>query len=355
MPSSASAARSNSRGASARKADTHGGGLDDALLARLGDAALRIHQGGREWPLPTFQERAFDVLRGLIPFDSGMWGTASNDPNHIHNVHLDRQPREMIERYVVGGFQETDPIRAPASSNPGVTIRLSDISPKADWLAHRYYREFSSKWGICWCLCTVQIEPVSSLVGFMSLWRRDPDDDFSDTERHIKQFMTPHMMDAHREARLRHLRAGAPSAGATRQASAICDRFGILHTIEDAFLALLRLEWPAWRSARLPGPLADLAQSLKDAPYRGNAIVVVASHVSDLMLLEARRISPLDRLTDREREIARLYATGKSNQEIADILQISAATVRNHLATLYRKLQISNKAQLVRLAGETPF
>lgn len=50
--------------------------------------------------------------------------------------------------------------------------------------------------------------------------------------------------------------------------------------------------------------------------------------------------------------IAERYATGDSHKEIAGRFHIAPATVRNHLAAVYRKLEVKNKPQLIRaLAG----
>lgn len=325
--------------------------FDEVLSRRLSEAVLHLHKGAREWPVASFQARAFEVVRGLIPFDSGMWGTASNDPHHMHSVHLDHQPREMIEEYMAG-YQELDLVRPRVSAQPGVTVNLSDFMTREEQNACMIYREYMSRWGLECVLCTVLIEPVSSLIGFMSLWRKDPQKLFSETERRIKQFLVPHLMDAYREAQLRHMRAGARPASGARRAAAICDRFGILHAIEDSFVALLHEEWPAWRSAQLPQPLSSLSAESAGGAYRGALIVVDSSHFGDLTLLEAHQNTAVDRLTAREREIAKLYALGKTNHEIADALCISASTVRNHLTALYRKLEIANKAQLIRLVDE---
>lgn len=52
-------------------------------------------------------------------------------------------------------------------------------------------------------------------------------------------------------------------------------------------------------------------------------------------------------LTDREWEVAQLVAWGKGDKEIADILAISAHTVRTHLKRSFDKLQVSCRAELV--------
>lgn len=61
----------------------------------------------------------------------------------------------------------------------------------------------------------------------------------------------------------------------------------------------------------------------------------------------------LSALTDREREILLLVARGLSNEEIANELVISPATVKTHLARIMQKLDAHDRAGLVILAYET--
>jgi DNA-binding NarL/FixJ family response regulator len=50
-------------------------------------------------------------------------------------------------------------------------------------------------------------------------------------------------------------------------------------------------------------------------------------------------------LTEREREILNLIARGENNPAIAARLGISLKTVRNHVANIYNKLQVADRAQ----------
>lgn len=60
-------------------------------------------------------------------------------------------------------------------------------------------------------------------------------------------------------------------------------------------------------------------------------------------------------LTPRELEIATAYANGDTYRRIANRLYIAPATVRTHLATIYRKLGVSSKIELnTFLAGDKP-
>lgn len=52
-------------------------------------------------------------------------------------------------------------------------------------------------------------------------------------------------------------------------------------------------------------------------------------------------------LSDRERQVVRLMATGKSNQEIASVLSITEGTVKFHVNNILSKLQVSDRTQAV--------
>jgi DNA-binding NarL/FixJ family response regulator len=52
-------------------------------------------------------------------------------------------------------------------------------------------------------------------------------------------------------------------------------------------------------------------------------------------------------LTDREREILQLLAEGRSNKEVATLLEVSLSTVETHRANLMQKLNLHNTAEIV--------
>jgi DNA-binding NarL/FixJ family response regulator len=56
------------------------------------------------------------------------------------------------------------------------------------------------------------------------------------------------------------------------------------------------------------------------------------------------------RLTEREKEVLRLIAEGKSNKEIAESLCLSIKTVAAHRANIIEKLDIHSRAELVKYA-----
>lgn len=68
------------------------------------------------------------------------------------------------------------------------------------------------------------------------------------------------------------------------------------------------------------------------------------------MALEPRTDTPT--LTDRETEVLRQVATGRSARQIAETLVISHRTVENHVQSTLRKLQLHNRVELTRYAIE---
>lgn len=64
--------------------------------------------------------------------------------------------------------------------------------------------------------------------------------------------------------------------------------------------------------------------------------------------LRARGLSDsYELLTDREREILQLLAEGRSNKEVAALLDVGLSTVETHRANLMQKLNLHNTAEIV--------
>jgi two-component system response regulator NreC len=64
--------------------------------------------------------------------------------------------------------------------------------------------------------------------------------------------------------------------------------------------------------------------------------------------LRARGLSDsYELLTDREREVLQLLAEGRSNKEVASLLDVGLSTVETHRANLMQKLNLHNTAEIV--------
>lgn len=79
---------------------------------------------------------------------------------------------------------------------------------------------------------------------------------------------------------------------------------------------------------------------------------LMSSNVASSMLDELRRLDDGDEaeervISQREEEVLQLIADGCSTPEVAERLYISQKTVKNHLASIYQKLEARDRTQAV--------
>ena len=54
----------------------------------------------------------------------------------------------------------------------------------------------------------------------------------------------------------------------------------------------------------------------------------------------------LENLTPRELDVLKCIAEGMSNKQVAQMLSVSTTTVRSHVSSMIRKLNVENRTQL---------
>jgi DNA-binding NarL/FixJ family response regulator len=82
-------------------------------------------------------------------------------------------------------------------------------------------------------------------------------------------------------------------------------------------------------------------QEFTDAVRRvGNGGSVIDPEVVNQLVGRARRTSPLDALTDREKEVLALMAEGRSNQAISERMFLSEKTVEGHVRSIFTRLDL---------------
>jgi DNA-binding NarL/FixJ family response regulator len=57
-----------------------------------------------------------------------------------------------------------------------------------------------------------------------------------------------------------------------------------------------------------------------------------------------------DTLTDREKQVLKLVADGRSNKEVAELLGISVKTAMSHRENLMEKLGVHSRTELIKFA-----
>ena len=90
------------------------------------------------------------------------------------------------------------------------------------------------------------------------------------------------------------------------------------------------------------------AQELVALTESATADITIEPGDDTAMVYVTRRRHPaFDDLSPREHEVATLVAAGFSNQQIADALFISLATVKDHVHSIYAKTGFSRRAELI--------
>lgn len=86
--------------------------------------------------------------------------------------------------------------------------------------------------------------------------------------------------------------------------------------------------------------VSDLAAFATDVRRVARGDVVIDSELVTRLVAKRRRQDPLDRLTDRERQVLRLMAEGLTNTALSAELHLSPKTVEGHVRSIFTKLDL---------------
>lgn len=86
--------------------------------------------------------------------------------------------------------------------------------------------------------------------------------------------------------------------------------------------------------------VADVDEFLGALDRVGDGDTAIDPEVVTRVVRRERRNNPIDRLTDREREVLSLMAEGHTNAAIADRLVLNLRTVETHVGNIFTKLDL---------------
>jgi NarL family two-component system response regulator LiaR len=110
--------------------------------------------------------------------------------------------------------------------------------------------------------------------------------------------------------------------------------------------------FPAVRAGAISYLLKDvepdeLADAIRKAA-QGEAVLdsrVASRIIKELQGIRGEEVNPFTELSEREFEILRLIAAGKSNAQIAEILVLGESTVKTHISNIFKKLHLQDRTQ----------
>jgi DNA-binding NarL/FixJ family response regulator len=97
---------------------------------------------------------------------------------------------------------------------------------------------------------------------------------------------------------------------------------------------------------------SELANAIR-AVHRGGLVLdpeVARTAMEEAGPAAPGSADPYEALTDREKQVLKLVAEGRSNKEVAELLGISVKTAMSHREHVMEKLGVHNRTELVRFA-----
>ena len=284
---------------------------------------------------------ALMVLRTLVPFRSAWWGECSDSDasvgtrrrNWLHGrINLSASfAREWNQ------LAEADAFAAESIRNLGRVVRaIGDDDPDGDVSA------FSRRHDLANAMAVTLELPGSGMSFFVALYRGAGDVAFDDVQAALFAEFTRHLLQ-HWRARVRDMLL--TTSGTATDSFALADAHGELLYLGARLGRLLHQQFSGWGGSTLPPPVTALLAQAPCAMALGSEQLTVQA-CEALMVLALHRGGGRNTLPPRERTAAMLYAQGHSYKAIARLLNLSPATVRTYLRSVYLQLGVRNKIEL---------
>jgi DNA-binding NarL/FixJ family response regulator len=312
---------------------------------------LSLFRAARELPTAEFELEAVRLLRSEIGFDSANWGSGYTRTQRgglsvvpVANRSLNIDP-EAIQCWA--SINRADKVIPMVRKSPRTTFNLHApqvFSRKADLVM----RDYTKRFGRQNYLCTALTSGTDVLFEWFSIYRSDPARLFSESERLRCETFLQHLREASEINRLLHdNRAGSRGAlPVDGRFDALVDSSGRILSVQEGFLEQCSREWPQFDGSHLPPTLMERVFGSGLGIYRGRACAFRGRRVSDLFLISTGTRRATEVLSPRRMDVATQFAQGVSYKRIARNLGLSPATVRNHLASCYRALDVTSRSAL---------
>ncbi|MCB5186630.1 LuxR C-terminal-related transcriptional regulator [Methylobacillus caricis] len=310
--------------------------VSDLLIGNLYQSAIMESAS-------TFQAVALQQLNQLIGFDRAWWGIMSPERVgfQLRSSYRHELPQEFEEHWK--SVNSDDSLASNVYLKPRTTVHFS-------------YKELHSTPGlqslnaeqnIRQALCTSIFLPDKKSFLFISLFRSGRlAKPFSQRDIQVKERLTPHLYSSWRTNLQAEIERMIIPNRLLDASTAFVDNTGGILCADPMFTQFANELWPNWGThERLPSEIW-----LTTSDHVAKMLNVDRLGSGGLTRIDITRSTSINKLTPREKQIAFEYSEGRSYKEIAILLKLSPATVRHYLHLIYGKLNINDKAELVRLA-----
>lgn len=327
-----------------------------------------------EVPLTEF---LLSQLSSIVPGDNVIVGRhqpASRQALQISLQHPFSQ-KSFLESVNATGAAAEHPIWEPIPGDPYGTKCLSDMMTRQQWESHPLYCEFLRADHVA-DHATLDIQGKRgdfTMIGVLRSKRG-----FKSEEIEVLRLLGPHLEQAFKNATLYQVAIAPNSMEA--ECPHLVRRWPVFN--EEALVEVLRREsqrWEIWTGIKVFTCVSNLKswfREQRDALLRGlpesamvpfmlqGSIACLQLHLcrnwagQGFVLIEQCGYliaeSIIQRLSRREREVLTWIGQGKTDSEIALILDLRLHTVKGYIKTIYKKLGVRSRTEAARIHSVKP-
>jgi len=272
-------------------------------------------------------------------------GVSSGAVNLGVSVYLTPNQAALVSRYIEGIY------RVSLSSNTAEFQQwcVSALKPLVafeccNWQLTQAFAERSSQSLVshnqqAFCVLIEQQAESSGLLHSIEIVRNNRDRPFDRSERGLIELMTMHWAEAYR---LNILAQYSPGEKWRQTPYAICNQQGDIIAAQTQFRQLLK-QTLHWSEPRLPAKLGS-----SDAVRVVKPLVFESVPRGDVLLVHAIDLGrAFEGLTAKELEVCFYLREAVANDALASLLSVSIKTLEKHLGSIYQKLKVSGRSELI--------
>ena len=322
-------------------------------------AVLRVCRSGLD--VTELQRQVLAALRGVMTIDAAFFATADPETLLFTGAHSEDPLVAMTPLFLDNELSGHDVNTFPELVRAPGHVRSLDTATRSAWGESPRYRDIMRPVGL-------GDELRAALVvggycwGYLCLHREDGAFGFTAAEADVVRRIAPHIAHALRQAVLLHL----PVPGTERRPGVVLldERMELVASTPeaDALLPLI-----GYSSTQLPLPVSvysvaatlattDRPPSLRVRAVDGGWLNLHASRLGSQVAVVVQAAEPQSTLglllaayglTARELDVARHVLRGDSTKTVSAALHISAHTVQDHLKSVFDKVGVRSRRDLV--------
>ncbi len=316
------------------------------LLRAMSEAVDGLYRLAETASLDEFPAAVIGLLGQHIGFDGAVLGSA--DPLSLGDfsiaaAHVHNRDPSILDDYAA--LSAIDPVTQSFLEGVPRALAVDTEQLYAD-ATHRSLLALSRKHRLRHLMLCGQ--PPSQTAGgrWVVLYRAEHQPFEPEAADRLSAFWV-HMERAVALNRAHALEQVKPSQ---KKGLALLDENGRLEAVDELFVSMVYKECGIDVSHRLPEGISSIL--LRKHEYKGRQVLAKLVPLGRYWVCVLSDVGPLAQLSPREQLVAMRFAQGQTSKEIAQDMQVSQYTVQTQLASVYRKLGVSDKASLARLLAQ---